>query len=67
MHPSESGTIAAFWGEKGESQRDENGNVFNTVNAHDRYLFPFASIIALIDPDQIGGSRSNTTSAARFE
>ncbi len=32
VHPSESGTIAGFRGEKGESQLDEKGNVFNTFN-----------------------------------
>ncbi len=32
VHPSESGTIAAFHGEKGDSQLDEKGNVFNTFN-----------------------------------
>ncbi len=32
VHPSESGTIAAFREEKGESQLDEKGNVFNTFN-----------------------------------
>ncbi len=32
----------------------------------DRYLFPFSSIITLIDPNKIGGSRSDT-STARFE
>ncbi len=32
MHPSESGIIDAFCGEKGESQLDEKGNVFNTFN-----------------------------------
>ncbi len=32
----------------------------------DRYLFPFSSIITLMDPSQIGGSRGDT-SAARFE
>ncbi len=32
VHPSESITIAAFRGEKGESQLDEKGNVFNTFN-----------------------------------
>ncbi len=32
VHPSESGTIAAFQGEKGESQLDEKGNVYNTFN-----------------------------------
>ncbi len=37
VHPSESGTIAAFQGEKGESQLDEKGNVFNTFN-----LFQYA-------------------------
>ncbi len=31
-----------------------------------RYLFPFSSIITLIDPNYIGGSRGDT-SAARFE
>ncbi len=51
LHPSESGTITAFWGEKGESQPDEKGNVFNTLNMRDRYIFPFASIINLIDPN----------------
>ncbi len=51
VHPSESGTIAAFWGEKGENQLDEKGNVFNTFKMHDRYLFPFLSIITLIDPN----------------
>ncbi len=49
VQPSESGTIAAFQGEKGESQLDEKGNVFNTFNMQDRYLFPFSSIITLID------------------
>ncbi len=28
VHPSESGTITAFWGEKGESQLDEKGMWF---------------------------------------
>ncbi len=32
VHPSDSGTIAAFWGEKGKSQLDEKGDVFNTFN-----------------------------------
>ncbi len=32
----------------------------------DKYLFPFSSIITLIDPNQIDRSRSDT-SAARFE
>ncbi len=32
----------------------------------DRYLFPFLSLITLIDPNQMGGSRGDT-SAARFE
>ncbi len=32
VHSSESSTIAAFQGEKGESQLDEKGNVFNTFN-----------------------------------
>ncbi len=32
VHPSESGTIAAFRVEKGESQLDEKGNVVNTFN-----------------------------------
>ncbi len=32
VHLSESGTIAVFWGEKGENQLDEKGNVFNTSN-----------------------------------
>ncbi len=32
VHPSESGTIAAFQGEKEESQLDEKGNVLNTFN-----------------------------------
>ncbi len=32
VHPSESGTIAAFRGEKGKSQLDEKGNVFTTFN-----------------------------------
>ncbi len=45
------GTIAAFRGEKGESQLDKKGNVFNTFNMQDRYLFPFLSIITLIDPN----------------
>ncbi len=50
-----------------ENQLDEKGNVFNTFyNMHDRYLFPFSSIITLIDPNQIGGSRSDA-STARFE
>ncbi len=51
VHPSESGTITAFQREKGESQLDEKGNVFNTFNMQDRYLFPFSSIITLIDPN----------------
>ncbi len=51
MHPSESDTIVAFRGEKGESQLDEKGNVFNIFNMQDRYLFPFSSIITLIDPN----------------
>ncbi len=55
VHPSESSAIAAFRGEKGESQLDEKGNVFNTFNQlfhmQDRYLFPFSSIITLIDPN----------------
>ncbi len=63
VHPSESDTIAAF---RGESQLDENGNVFNTFNMQDRYSFLFSSIITLIDPNQIGGSRGDI-SAARFE
>ncbi len=46
----QSDTVAAFQGEKGENQPDEKGNVFNTFNMHDRYLFPFSSIITLIDP-----------------
>ncbi len=33
VHPSESDTIAAFQGEKVESQLDEKGNVFNTLNS----------------------------------
>ncbi len=41
MHPSESDTITAFHGEKGVSQLDKNGNVFNTFNMYDKYLFPF--------------------------
>ncbi len=32
VHLSESGTIAAFRGEKEDSQLDEKGNVFNTFN-----------------------------------
>ncbi len=32
VHPSESGTITALQGEKGESQLEEKGNVFNTFN-----------------------------------
>ncbi len=32
VHPSESGTIAAFRVEKGESQLNEKGNVLNTFN-----------------------------------
>ncbi len=32
VYPSESGTMAAFQGEKGERQLDEKGNVFNTFN-----------------------------------
>ncbi len=32
VHPSESGTIAAFQEEKGESQLDKKGNVFNIFN-----------------------------------
>ncbi len=32
VHPSKSGTIPAFQGEKGQSQLDEKGNVFNTFN-----------------------------------
>ncbi len=51
VHPSERGTIAAWQGEKGESQLDEKGNVFNPFNMQDRYLFPFSSIIYLIDPN----------------
>ncbi len=51
VHPSESSTIAAFQGEKGESQLDEMGNVFNTFNMQDKYLFPFSSIITFIDPN----------------
>ncbi len=66
VHPSESGTIAVFQGEKGESYVDEKGNVFNTFNILDRYLFPFSSIITLIDPNLIGCSHGDT-SAARFE
>ncbi len=66
MHPSESHTIAAFQGEKGESQLDKKGNVFNTFNTQDRYLFPFSSNITLINPNLIGGFHSNT-SAARFK
>ncbi len=70
VHPSESGTIAAFRVEKGESQLDGKGNVVNTFNQLltcriDIYS-PFSSIITLIDPNQIGGSRGDT-SAARFE
>ncbi len=49
VHLSESSTIAAFQGEKGESQLDKKGNVFNTFNMHDRYLFLFLSIITLKD------------------
>ncbi len=49
VHPSESGTIALFYGESGESELDKKGNVFNTFNMQDRYLFPFSSIITLID------------------
>ncbi len=30
VHPSESGTIAVFRGEKGESQLGEKGNIFNS-------------------------------------
>ncbi len=50
MHP-QSGTIAALWGEKEESQLDDKGNVFNTFHMQDKYLFPFSSIITLIDPN----------------
>ncbi len=50
MLPSESSTIAAFQGEKGENQLDK-GNVFNAFNMQDRYLFPFLSIITLINPN----------------
>ncbi len=69
VHLSESSTIAAFHGEKGENQLNEKGNVFNTFNMHARYFlyfFPFSSIITLIDPNKISGSRSDT-SAAGFE
>ncbi len=41
VHLSESVTITAFWGEKGESQLDEKGNVFNTFNMHDNIYSPF--------------------------
>ncbi len=34
VHPSESSTIAAFRGEKGDNQLDEKGNAFNTFNMH---------------------------------
>ncbi len=70
VHPSESGTIALFQEEKGESQLDEKGNVFNIFHqllpcGKDIYS-PFSFIITLIDPNQIGGSRGDT-SAARFK
>ncbi len=32
VHPSESVRFTAFWGEKGESQLDEKGNVFKAGN-----------------------------------
>ncbi len=41
MHPSESVTIAVFWGEKEESQLDEKENAFNTFNRHDNIYSPF--------------------------
>ncbi len=48
----------------------KRGNVFNTFNQlfhmQNRQLFPFLSIITLIDPNQIGGSRGDT-GTARFE
>ncbi len=47
VQPSESGTIAAFQGEKKESQLDEKGNaliLLTSFNMHDRYLFPFSSL-----------------------
>ncbi len=32
----QSGTITAFWGEKGESQLEKKGNVFNIFNLFQR-------------------------------
>ncbi len=49
VHPSESDTIAAFQGEKGESQLDEKGNVFNTFSMQDPLFVHYHSHISQLD------------------
>ncbi len=44
VHPSESVTIAVFQEEKGESQLDEKGNVFNTLSMSDNIYSPICPL-----------------------
>ncbi len=65
MHPSESVTIAAFKGEKEESQLDEKGNVFNTFNMYDIFIPLFVHYHS--HGFQLNCGSRGDTSVARFE